>query len=160
MAMTPAYTLAHVFYPNLVKLKGALTVMSSLERKDKIFFDPLWQQAMVTHNPSIRTERRDAFRIGVMTMPPPKEMGEAHMAGLVLEENKPTPPRYFTLEHDFVLKTNSSKTLLCERDGAKHIKHGDGPVLTGDVEQDMAAFIDAFMAIVAPKAVDPGRNYR
>lgn len=160
MPQSPAYTLAHVFFPNMIKLKGAATVMSSLERKDKIFFDPLWQQAYVTHNPSIRTELREPWRIGVMTLPPPKDMGEAHMAGLVLEKNKPTPPRYFTLEHDFVLKTGQNRTLLCERDGQKHIKHGDGPALTGDVEKDMAAFIEAFMALIVPVTVDSNRTYR
>lgn len=160
MAMTPAYTLAHVFFPNMIKLKGAATVMSSLERKDKIFFDPLWQQAYVTHNPSILTQTRDPYRIGVMTLPAPKEMGEAHMAGLVLENNKPTPPRYFTLEHDYVLATRTNRTLLCERDGQKHIKHKDGPALTGDADKDMAAFIDAFMAIVHPTNLDPNRTYR
>ena len=28
MAMTPTYALAHVFFPNLIKLKGPVTVMS------------------------------------------------------------------------------------------------------------------------------------
>lgn len=158
--MTPAYTLAHVFYPNMIKLKGAATVMSMLERKDKIFFDPLWDQAYVKHNPSILTLTREPYRIGVMTMPAPKEMGEAHMSGLVLEKNKPTPPRYFTLEHDFVLKTNTNRTLLCERDGQKHIKHGDGPVLTGDADKDMQAFLDAFMSLVVPTTVDANRGYK
>ena len=33
MAMTPAYALAHVFLPNLLRLKGHATVMSALERR-------------------------------------------------------------------------------------------------------------------------------
>ena len=39
MAMTPTFALAHVFLPNLVKLKGAATVIGVIERKEKFFFD-------------------------------------------------------------------------------------------------------------------------
>src|SRR5678815_6097380 len=85
MAMTPAYALAHVFIPNLLKLKGHATVMSALERRDLIYFDPLWAQAHVAHNPFVHSEHReslagDKFRIATMSLPAPTEMGEAYMA--------------------------------------------------------------------------------
>ncbi|MGH9886511.1 MAG: hypothetical protein ACREBE_13335, partial [bacterium] len=94
MAMTPAYALAHVFLPNLLKLKGHATVMSALERRDLIYFDPLWAQAQVAHNPFVLTQHResmsgDKFRIATMTLPVPTEMGEAHMAGIVVKANDP-----------------------------------------------------------------------
>src|SRR5689334_12263316 len=67
MAMTPTYALAHVFIPNLLKLKGTATVISSLERKEMTYLDPLWAQAYVTHNPQIATVQRDPYRIAVFT---------------------------------------------------------------------------------------------
>jgi hypothetical protein len=150
MAMTPAFALAHVFLPNLVKLKGLATVMSALERKDLVFFDALWSQAHINHHPYVWSQQREPYRIATITLPEPVEMGEAHMAGIVAKMNDPAFFRYFTLEHDFVLARQSSRTLLCEREGARHTRRGEGPALTGNPADDAAAFIDSFMRLVAP----------
>ncbi|HZJ67515.1 MAG TPA: hypothetical protein VFD36_28610 [Kofleriaceae bacterium] len=158
MAMTPAYALAHVFIPNLLKLKGHATVMSALERRDLIYFDPLWAQAHVAHNPFVHSEHReslagDKFRIATMSLPAPTEMGEAYMAGIVIKANDPVFLRYFTLEHDFVLAKKANRTVLCERSGQKHSRIGDGPALTGNNEPDARAFMDCFMELMIPTKV-------
>jgi hypothetical protein len=153
MAMTPAYALAHVFLPNLLKLKGTATVMSALERKDLVFFDSLWSQAHITHNPHVWSQTREPYRIATITLPAPTEMGEAHMAGIVLKANDPAFLRYFTLEHDFVLARQANRTVLCEREGAKHSKRGEGPPITGDRDADAKAFADRFMELIAPTKV-------
>ena len=162
--MTPAYALVHTFLPNLVKLKGAATVIAAIERKEKTYFDSLWQQAHVTHDPFIaamvRTDETasaipQTFRIGVITLPTPKEMGEAHMVGIVVKKNEPSFAKYYTLEHDYVLSKKADRTLVCERDGQRHIKHFDGPALTGTADADIKAFVDAFMEILIPTRVAP-----
>ena len=153
MAMTPAYALAHVFLPNLLKLKGHATVVSALERRDLIFFDPLWAQAHIAHNPYVSSQTRDLFRITTLTLPAPREMGEAYMAGIVVKSNDPVFLRYFTLEHDFVLARQADRTVLCEREGAKHTRRGDGPALTGNNEVDAKAFVDCFMELIVPTKV-------
>ena len=150
MAMTPAYALAHVFLPNMLKLKGAATVISAIERRDLIYFDPLWAQAHVTHNPYVTSQLREPYRIATMSLPTPTEMGEAYMAGMVVSKADPVIARYFTLEHDFVLAKQANRTVLCERAGQKHTKYGDGPVLTGNNEADAKAFVDALMEVVSP----------
>jgi hypothetical protein len=153
MAMTPAYALAHVFLPNLIKLKGHATVVSAIERRDLIFFDPLWAQAHVAHNPYASSQARDPYRIATLSLPVPTEMGEAHMAGMVIKSNDPVFLRYFTLEHDYVLAKKANRTVLCEREGQKHTRRGDGPALTGDNEADAKAFIDCFMELIVPTKV-------
>ena len=158
MATTPTYALAHVFLPNLLKLKGHATVMSALERRDLVYFDPLWAQAHVAHNPYVFTQHReslagDKFRIASMTLPPPSELGEAYMAGIVIKANDPVFLRYFTLEHDFVLAKQAHRTVLCERAGQKHTRIGDGPTLTGNHEIDAIAFVDCFMELMIPTKV-------
>ncbi|MBA3452038.1 MAG: hypothetical protein H0T42_02945 [Deltaproteobacteria bacterium] len=153
MAMTPEYALVHVFLPNLVKLKGAATVIGVIERKEKFFFDPVWGQAHIEHVPFLLSQVREPYRIGVVDLPPPKELGEAFYVGLVANKKDPTMGRYFTLEKDYVLKTKSDRTLVCEREGAKHTKHFDGPVLTGNKDVDAAAFIEAFMELLIPTKV-------
>ena len=153
MATTPAYALAHLFLPNLIKLKGHATVMSALERRDMVFLDQLWNQAQIAHKPFISSEMRDVYRIATITLPTPTEMGEAHMAGLVVKTNDPPFMRYFTLEHDFVLAKQANRTVLCERQGQKHSKLGDGPALTGNGEADAKAFVDCFMELMIPTKV-------
>lgn len=153
MAMTPAYALAHVFLPNLLKLKGHATVVSAIERRDLIFFDALWAQAHLKHNPYVSSQTREAYRIATITLPAPTEMGEAHMAGIVIKANDPVFVRYFTLEHDYALAKQANRTLLCEREGQKHSKRGDGPALTGNSEADARAFIDCFMELIIPTKV-------
>ena len=87
--MTPTYALVHVFVPNLLKLKGAATLVSALERKEKVFLDQLWSQAYVTHDPQITTVLREPYRIGVISLPPPKEIGEAYLVGIVVKKSDP-----------------------------------------------------------------------
>jgi hypothetical protein len=153
MAMTPAYALAHVFLPNMIKLKGHATVVSALERKDLIYFDGLWAQAHITHNPHVTSQMRDPYRVATMSLPAPTEIGEAYLAGIVIKTNDPVFLRYFTLEHDFVLVKQANRTVLAEREGQKHTRRGDGPVLTGDPAADAAAFIDCFMELIVPTKV-------
>ena len=142
MAMTPAYALAHVFLPNMLKLKGQAAVVSAIERRDLVYFDPLWAQAHITHNPHVSSENRDPYRVVTMSLPAPTEMGEAYMAGIVIKVSDPAYLRYFTLEHDFVLAKKANRTLLCEREGQKHTKLGDGPALTGNAADDARAFVN------------------
>lgn len=153
MAMTPTYALAHVFLPNLVKLKGAATVVGVIERKEKFFFDQVWNQAHVEHAPFLLSTTRDPYRIGVIDLPPPKDLGEAFFFAMVVSAKDTSYARVFTLEHDYVLSKKADRTLVCEREGTKHTKHFDGPVLTGNKDADAAAFIDAFMELIIPTRV-------
>jgi len=153
MAMTPNYALAHVFLPNLIKLKGHGTLVSAVERRDLVFLDQLWSQAHITHQPYLSYQYRDPYRIATISLPKPTEMGEAYMAGLVVKTTEPPFMRYFTLEHDFVLAKQANRTQLCEREGQKHSKRGDGPALTGNDEADAKAFVDCFMELIVPTKV-------
>lgn len=153
MAMTPAYALAHVFLPNLIKLRGHAVVVNAIERKNLPFFDSLWSQAHLTHAPHVTAQMRDPYRVVTISLPPPKEMGEAYMAALLIKPSDPQFMHYYTLEHDFVLAKQANRTLLCERAGAKHTRIGDGPVLTGDPDVDAKAFVDLFMEPFIPTKV-------
>lgn len=161
MAMTPTFALAHVFLPNLVKLKGTATVVGVIERKEKFFFDAVWAQAHIQHMPFLYSEERETttaptqvYRIGVVDLPAPADLGEAYMVGMVVNKKDPTFAKYYTLEKDYVLKTKSDRTMICERDGQKHSKHFEGPPITGFKEADAVAFINGFMELVIPTKVN------
>jgi len=150
MGTTPNYALAHQFLPNLIRTKTPNTVIGVMERKEKFFFDQVWNQAQVSHTAQLDTSTRHGYRIGVVDFPAPKEMGEAHMAAMVVDNAGNA--RLFLLEHDYVLATKSDRTYITEREGARHKKHLVGPALTGAFAADAKAFVDAVMPIVT------GRN--
>jgi hypothetical protein len=142
-------TIAHVILPNVMKLKGASTVVSAMERSDVSMFAQVWQQTGVEHKPQVLAkERNDTWRIGVLSMPPPKEMGEAYMVAFVAKKNDAAVTRYFTLEYDYVLATKASRTIVCERDSGKTLKRGEGPAIAGDFQTDASNFVDAIMNIL------------
>ncbi|MBV8760841.1 MAG: hypothetical protein JO257_26340 [Deltaproteobacteria bacterium] len=152
-------TIAHVVLPNLMKLKGAATLVSAIERRDTSPFAQVWQQTGVAHTPQVIAKEKNDYRIGVMSLPAPKEMGEAYMCAFVAKKNDAAITRYFTLEHDYVLATKQNKTVLCEREGQRTAKKGDGPPITGDFQTDATAFVDALMEVISPTKVNPNRSY-
>jgi hypothetical protein len=155
-------TIAHVVLPNLMKLKGAAVLVSALERRDASVFAPVWQQTGVEHTPQVIAKERDVWRIGVMSLPTPNEMGEAHMVAFVAKKNDAAVTRYFTLEHDYVLATKQTRTIIKEKDGSLFTKRGnEGPPITGDFQADAGAFIDAIKNIIDPlPSMDANRSYK
>ncbi len=150
MATTANYALAHQFLPNLIRTKTPNTVIGVMERKEKFFFDQVWSLACVSHTAQLSTTTHSGYRIGVVDFPAPNEMGEAHMAAIVVDNAGNA--RLFLLERDYVLATRSDRTFITEREGNRHTKICVGPALTGAFDVDAKAFVDAVMPIVT------GRN--
>jgi hypothetical protein len=156
-------TIAHVVLPNLMKLKGASTLVSAMERRDVSLFAQVWSATGVEHTPQVMAKELEyagsSWRIGVMSLPKPNEMGEAYMCAFVAKKNDAAVTRYFTLEYDYVLATKSTRTIVAERDGARTTKHGDGPAMSGDFMTDASAFIEGILEAISPTKPMPGRNY-
>ena len=141
-------TIAHVVLPNLMKLKGASTLVGAIERRDASPFSQVWAQTGVAHEPQVIAKEVGDWRIGVMSLPPPNEMGEAHLCAFVAKKNDASVTKYFTLELDYVLATKTTRTQLAERDGARMVKRGEGPPVTGDFQVDAAAFTAAIVGVL------------
>src|SRR5688572_14043252 len=150
MATSPITTLGHTLIPNLVKLKGHTAFVQAAERKDKSFFEQTWKQCFLEHDPKFFHTTRDTtdgsinFRIGVVNLPEPKEMGDVYLAAAVVKKNDSTFGRLFLLEKDWMMKTKQDKTTITEREGAgasgRRQVHMDGPPITGNFEADAKAF--------------------
>jgi hypothetical protein len=144
-------TIVHVVLPNLMKLKGASSIVHAIERKDVSMFAQVWTQTGVNHAPqTLFREKPDMYRFAVLSLPKPSQMGEAHMVAFVAKKNDAAIARYFALEHDFVLATKTAKTVIREKDGTMFAKRGgDGPPITGDFATDAAAFVEAIDRLVS-----------
>jgi hypothetical protein len=149
MPSSPSHAIAHVFMPNLLRTKGAQTIVGVVERKEKFFFDPLWEQAYVKHDVFMHLNtKRDPIRIAVIDVPPPKEMGEAYFIAIVGHKTDSNYKKYFLLEYDYVLSTKTDRTMITERDGSRVVKHFEGPPITGDKMVDADAFADALAPLL------------
>ena len=136
-------TIAHLVLPNVMKLKGASTLVGAMERRDTSPFAHVWQQTGIEHAPQVIAKEKGDWRIGVMSMPAPGAIGEAYLVAFVAKKNDAAITKYFTLEYDYVLATKSTKTVVCEREGNRTIRRGDGPAYAGDFQADASAFVDA-----------------
>ena len=161
---SPLDTIANVILPNLMKIKGAATLVSAMERRDVSMFAHVWEQTGIDHKPQCLAKELDqgnvVWRVGVLSMPKPKDMGDPWMCAFVAKKNDAGVTRYFTLLHDYVLSTKTDRTVIQEKEGARATKHGDGPVLTGDFQVDASAFIDAIREVMSPTRVAPPRDFR
>lgn len=155
-------TIAHVVLPNLMKLKGASTLVGAMERGDASAFAQVWAQTGVDHTPQVIAKERDhggaMWRVGVLSLPAPSEMGEAYMCAFVAKKNDAAVTRYFTLQHDYVLATKTTRTVIAEREGSRTVKHGDGPPITGDFQADANAFVDAILEVISPASGDANHS--
>ena len=143
-------TIAHAVLPNLMRIKSVATLLSACERRDPAVFQTVWTQTGIAHAPQLVAKDRDAWRVGVISMPKPENMGEAYLCAFVTKKNDPAIARYFTLDHDYVLATKSTRTMVCEREGSMMRKLREGPAVSGDFQTDAGAFVDAIMAVVEP----------
>ncbi len=143
MPVSPTHALAHVFLPNLTKLQGPNTVVSAVERGNKLFFEQVWMQAQIQHDPQLLFINRAPYRVAIIELPTPRDPGDAHMIAVTTRTTDGWFWKYFTLEQDYVLSTRSFRTMICEREGAKHRKIEPGPALTGEFKRDAEAFADA-----------------
>jgi hypothetical protein len=150
---SPTQVIANVVLPNLMKLKGASTVVSAIERRDPAMFQQVFTQTGLDHTPQLVAKDQDDWRIGVVTMPPPAEMGDPYMCAFVAKKNDGGITRYFTLEHDYVLATKTTRSVVVERVGARATKHGDGPAISGDAATDASGFVAAIVEVLAPTRV-------
>ena len=152
-------TIAHIVLPNLLKLKGAGPIVTAMERRDVSMFQSVWDQTGVPHTPEVLAKDKGDWRLGIMSLPKPNEMGDAYLCAFVAKKNDVAITRYFTLEHDYVLSTKATRTQLCERIETRMRKLHEGQVVTGDFQKDASNLIDAIMDVLEPKKVDSNRSY-
>ncbi|HEX5611715.1 MAG TPA: hypothetical protein VFX67_03625 [Burkholderiales bacterium] len=133
---SPRYLAAHLLMPRLLREKGA-AALEAIERNDADFFVPVWAEAGFRFTPRLMYLPRDDLRIGVLTLPMPRESTEAYLAAIVGTASDASLPRYFLWE-----KGEDAGTVIGEWAGSAHRNYGAGPPFTGNLAGDCAKFID------------------
>ena len=134
---SPRYVAAHLVLPRFLREKGAAPALDAIERNDADFFIPVWMEAGFRFTSRLFYTTRDDLRIGVLTLPTPREWTEAYFAGIVGKSADASGFRYFLWE-----KGEDTGTVIGEWAGTTHRNYGAGPAFTGDLAGDRGKFVD------------------
>lgn len=143
---SPRYLAAHLLMPRFLREQGAATVLDAIERGDADFFHPVWMNAGFgfATRPSYRAQ--GGLRVGVLTLPMPRDVTEAYLAAVVGKTAEPAYLRYFLWEKSESLFDDKPRTVISEWAGTEHRNYGQGPPFTGDLARDSEEFVARVVA--------------
>ena len=133
---SPRYLAAHLLMPRFVREKGR-AALDAVERNDPDFFLSVWAEAGFRFTSRLMYATRGELRIGVLTLPMPREWSEAYLAAIVGKASDASALRYFLWE-----KGEDAATVIGEWAGATHRNYGAGPPFTGNLAGDCGKFLD------------------
>jgi len=146
---SPRYVAAHMVLPRFFAERGGAALLDAIEAKDADAFIPVWMTAGFRFTPTFLYTTVGDRRVGVMTLPMPREPAEAYMAILVGSTATPADARMFLLEKAEPLTPSSPTTYFCSWAESRHLNHGPGPAFTGDLATDAWAAAQRALALVA-----------
>ena len=138
---SPRYLAEHLIMPRYLREKGAAAALDAVERNDADFFIPVWMEAGFRFSPRFFYQLGEGARIGVLTLPMPREPTEAWLAAIVGAASDPAALRYFLWEKSESVLDDRPRTVLSEWSGSSHLNYGAGPPFTGNLANDCAVFI-------------------
>jgi len=130
---SPRYLAEHLVMPRFLREQGATAVLDAIERNQADFFLPVWAEAGFRFTPRLMALARGELRIGVLTLPTPREATEAYLAAIVGKAPDPGVLRYFLWEKSESVLDAKPHTMLSEWAGGAHRNYGEGPPFTGDL---------------------------
>jgi hypothetical protein len=140
---SPRYLAEHLILPRFLKERGAADVFAAFARGDRNFFDPVWAEAGFRFLPRFDFGEIDGLRLGLMTLPTPRDATEAYFAVLVGRTSDPALLRCFLWEK------GDARTVMTEWREGKHLNYGEGPPFTGDWGADGDEVLKKIYGIVS-----------
>ena len=147
------YLAVHFLLRDFLREVGPARALDAIAAKDAEFFARVWVEAGFRFAPLFLHESRDGWRLGLITLPAPRESTEAYVALVASPTSAPDGHRFILWEKGSPSPFDgSAQTFLCEWTGKGHVTHDDGPAYTGQLEVDAPAFIARCRLLLAPPA--------
>jgi hypothetical protein len=139
---SPRYLAAHLILPAFLREQGAPALLAAIERADADFFVPVWMQAGFRFSPRFIHRAFGELRIGVLSLPRPRQETEAFFAAVAARVTDLQPARFFLLELAEPAGEGGGRTMIGEWAVTAHRNFGNGPPFSGDFAADAGAFIE------------------
>ena len=148
------YLAVHFLLRDFLREVGAARALDAIAGKDAEFFARVWIEAGFKFAPLFLHEAKDGWRLGLITLPAPRESTEAYVALVASSMTAPERHRYILWEKGSPSQFDgSAQTFLCEWTAVGHVTHDDGPPYTGQLERDAPAFLARCRALLAESAL-------
>lgn len=138
---SPRYLAEHMLMPRFLRERGGPAVLDAIEGDDAGFFIPVWMEAGFRFTPKLIYRTQDGLRLGVLTLPTPREATEAYLAVVVGKTSDPGYLRYFLWEMGESLFDDKPRTVIGEWSASAHRNHGEGPPFGADFATDCAKLV-------------------
>jgi hypothetical protein len=137
---SPRYLAEHMLMPRFLREQGAPAVLDAIERNDADFFIPVWMDAGFRFTPKLVYRTLGELRLGVLTLPTPRQTTEAYLAAVVGKTSDPSYLRYLLWEASERLSGDAPRSVIGEWTESAHRNHGEGPPFTGMLVDDCTKF--------------------
>ncbi|HEX5015397.1 MAG TPA: hypothetical protein VFV72_14715 [Candidatus Limnocylindrales bacterium] len=144
--ISPRYLAEHLILPRFLREQGGVMALDAIKERNADFFIPVWMEAGFQFTPRMVHTANQGYRLGLITLPAPREDTEAYFAAIVGNESNPLDWGYFVLESSTSID-GSARTVIGEWSDGRHLNFGSGPPFTGALEDDAVAFIEAVLEI-------------
>jgi hypothetical protein len=136
------YLAVHFLLRDHLREVGAQRALDAMAARDTEFFARIWTEAGFKFSPLFLHEHKDGWRLGLITLPAPRESTEAYVALVASPDAAPGTHRFILWEKGSPSPFDgSAQTFLCEWTAGGHRTLDDGPPYTGQLEVDAPAFI-------------------
>lgn len=145
---SPRYFAEHLIMPRYLREIGGRSTLNFIERNEAAFLIPVWMEAGFRFTPTLIYQTSGDHRIGVMSLPAPREDTEAYLAVVVGKASDPSYLRYFLWERSSSLFGRGPGTMITEWADEKHLNYGSGPGFTANPTDDVAAVVKRIVEIL------------
>lgn len=150
------YLAVHVLLRDLLREVGPTRALDAIAARDTELFARVWTEAGFKFAPLFLYEAKDGWRLGLITLPAPRESTEAYVALVASPMAAPATHRYILWEKGSPSPFDgSAQTFICEWTAVGHVTYDDGPPYTGQLERDAPAFIERCRALLGQGAAPP-----
>lgn len=143
------YLAVHFLLRDHLREVGAQRALDAIEAKDADFFAKVWTEAGFRFAPLFLYRHEHGWRLGIITLPAPRESTEAYVALVASPDAAPQTHRYILWEKGSPSPFDGTpQTFLCEWTAKGHITLDDGPAYTGSLDVDAPAFLARCRALL------------
>ncbi len=145
------YLAVHFLLRDFLREGGPARALDAIAKRDTEYFAKIWTEAGFKFAPLFLYEEKDGWRLGLITLPAPRESTEAYVALVASPVSAPDAHRFILWEKGSPSPFDgSAQTFLCEWTSRGHITHDDGPPYTGQLDLDAPSFIARCRQLLGP----------